>query len=47
MNQPDDPDRKRAEQFHPQIRHVLVPCRHMGYTQKLMEILPGSSLMSV
>lgn len=30
-----------SAQFHPDIRHVLVPCKHLEYTDKLIEILPG------
>lgn len=41
MHEPKTIQIERSEQFHPDIRHVLVPCKHMEYTEKLMEILPG------
>ena len=41
MKQPQTVQIESSEHFQPQIRHVLVPCRHMSYTQKLMEVLKG------
>ncbi len=29
------------QRFQPQIEHVLVPCRHMSYAQKALELLPS------
>ena len=41
MKQPQTVQIESSEHFQPQIRHVLVPCRHMSYTQKQMEVLKG------
>lgn len=32
---------KSNEQFQPKIRHILVPCRHLSYPEKLLQVLKG------
>lgn len=41
MKHPEVVQIEEAAKFQPQIRHVLVPCRHKSYPQKLMEVLEG------
>lgn len=41
MKNPETITIESSEDFHPQIRHILVPCRHKSYPEKLLDVLNG------
>ncbi len=41
MKNPETITIESSEDFHPQIRHILVPCRHKSYPEKLLDVLKG------
>ncbi len=41
MNAPVTVKIDEKAEFNPKIEHVLIPCRHKSYAEKLLDILPG------
>ncbi|MPM74263.1 DEAD-box ATP-dependent RNA helicase CshB [bioreactor metagenome] len=41
MNNPQTVKVAESLSFDPQIEHILIPCKHKSYEEKLLDILPG------
>lgn len=41
MNHPEMISIEDESAFHPKIEHILIPCKHMSYEEKVLQLLPA------